>query len=282
MSLAGFLLVFAAALCHATWNFFLKRINGDASLTWLFSFLTVLIYAPLAIYIGWDWRGWGWLEIGFIAGSAVIHVGYFLLLQQGYRLGDLSVVYPTARATGPLISTTMAVLLFGEQLNAWMVAGIALILIGVLNLSRKPGSTAKPTLSSLGFGVLVGLTIGAYTLWDAHAVAALMIPPLVLDFGSNVVRSVILAPLAVKRWPSVVAVWRSHRWEVIAIAVFSPLAYILVLTAMTFTPLVYVAPTREMSVLFSVLLGSILLDEGYLRHRLAWAGVMVAGVVLLL
>ncbi|WP_108125816.1 DMT family transporter [Saccharospirillum mangrovi] len=282
MSLAGFLLVFCAALCHAFWNFLLKRINGDASLTWLFSALTVVIYLPLAIYFAWDWRGWGWLEIGFIVGSAVIHIGYFLLLQQGYRVGDLSVVYPTARATGPLISTVLAVLLFGEHLNHWMAAGIALILIGVLNLSRKPGSASRPTMASMGFGVLVGLLIGTYTLWDAHAVAALMIPPLLLDYGSNIVRSVLLTPLAIKRWPTVKLVWQQHRWKVLGIALFSPLAYILVLTAMTFTPLVYVAPTREISVLFSVLLGSLLLDEGYLRHRLKWALVMLFGVVILL
>lgn len=282
MSLAGFLLVFCAALCHATWNFLLKRINGDASLTWLFSALTVVIYSPLALYFAWDWRGWGWLEIGFIVGSAVIHIGYFLLLQQGYRQGDLSVIYPTARATGPMISTAMAVILLGEHLSLWMAAGITLILIGVLNLSRKPGSLSPPTFASLGFGVLVGVLIGTYTLWDAYAVATLLVPPLILDYGSNLVRAALLTPLAVKRWPRVVEVWREHRWKVIGIAVFSPLAYILVLTAMTFTPLVYVAPTREISVLFSVLLGSLLLDEGYLRHRLKWALVMLLGVALLL
>ncbi|PTY37424.1 hypothetical protein BGP77_13030 [Saccharospirillum sp. MSK14-1] len=282
MSLAGFLLVFAAALCHATWNFLLKRINGDAGLTWLFSLLTVIIYSPLAVYFAWDWRGWGWLEVGFIVGSAVIHVGYFLLLQQGYRVGDLSVVYPTARATGPLISTAMAVLLLGEHMSLMMAAGIGLILFGVMNLSRKPGNASRPTFHSMGFGLLIGLLIGTYTLWDAHAVATLLIPPLLLDYGSNIVRTVILTPVAVRRWSSVCDVWQAHRWKVIAIAVFSPLAYILVLTAMTFTPLVYVAPTREISVLFSVLLGSLLLDEGYLRHRLSWALVMLLGVILLL
>lgn len=282
MTVAGFLLIFAAALCHATWNFLLKRINGDAGLTWLFSLLTVIIYLPLAIYFAWDWRGWGWLEIGFIVGSAVIHLGYFLLLQQGYRVGDLSVVYPTARATGPLISTTLAVLFFGEHLDIWMAVGIGLILIGVLNLSRKPGSPSRPTFSSMGFGLLVGLLISSYTLWDAQAVATLLIPPLLLDYGSNIFRALILTPLALRRWLSVCEVWRVHRWKVIAIAVFSPLAYILVLTAMTFTPLVYIAPTREISVLFSVLLGSLMLNEGYLRHRLSWAMVMLAGVMVLL
>jgi len=75
--------------------------------------------------------------------------------------------------------------------------------------------------------------------------------------------------------------WRDHRLGVIAIAVFNPLAYILVLYALTFTPVVYVAPTREMSVLITVMMGSILLGEGDLRRRMLWAGLILVGVVLL-
>ncbi len=75
--------------------------------------------------------------------------------------------------------------------------------------------------------------------------------------------------------------WREHKYAVLGIAVFNPLAYILVLTALAFTPVVYVAPAREVSVLITVVLGSVLLREGALRQRMGWACLIVAGMVLL-
>ena len=106
-------------------------------------------------------------------------------------------------------------------------------------------------------------------------------PPLLLDYVSSVGRTILLAPIAVKRKKQIGTYWREHRFGVLAVAVFNPLAYILVLYALTFTPVVYVAPTREMSVLITVLLGSILLREGDLRRRSLWATVILSGVVLL-
>ena len=123
--------------------------------------------------------------------------------------------------------------------------------------------------------------IGAYTVWDAYAVTALAIPPILLDYASSVGRVVLLAPAANRKRCEIRQHLSRHRGAVIAIALLNPLAYILVLYALTFTPVVYVAPTREMSVLLSVILGSILLREGQLGRRLGWAAVIVLGVALL-
>ena len=108
----------------------------------------------------------------------------------------------------------------------------------------------------------------------SFAVASLLVPPLVIDYATAIGRVIPLAPYAMRRRSDVVRCWRQHRPEVIAIAVFSPLAYILVLYALTFTPVVYVAPTRELT----VLAGSLLLGEGHLRRRLSWAVVILFGV----
>ena len=134
---------------------------------------------------------------------------------------------------------------------------------------------------SLSFGLCVGLLIGSYTVWDAHAVATLLVPPLLLDYAASVGRAVLLAPIALRRRAAVIRHWREHRTGVLAIAVLSPLAYILVLHALTFTPVAYVAPLREVSVLLTVLAASLLLGEGRLRPRLIWSTVIVGGVVLL-
>ena len=109
MSLSAFFLVLAAAVCHATWNLCVKRINGGAELVWLFSIISCVLYLPATIYIIVTVQPhFGWLEFGFVVGSSLLHLGYFLLLQAGYRKGDLSLVYPSlcggqrANTAGPL------------------------------------------------------------------------------------------------------------------------------------------------------------------------------------
>ncbi|MFN0263845.1 EamA family transporter [Tepidamorphus sp. 3E244] len=283
MTPLGFALVFAAAICHATWNFLVKRIAAGPELIWLFSTLTLVIYAPLALWIFFSERpDLGLVHLVFIAGSAVLHLGYFLLLQTGYRHGDLSLIYPTARATGPLLSAGFAAAFLGENLMPQMGSGAAIIIAGVFMLT---GGASKGRLLALApshlFGIATGCFIGTYTVWDAHAVAALAIPPLILDYASSIGRSVLLAPTAWRRREAVARLWQDHRASVIAMAIFNPLAYILVLYALTFTPVIYVAPLRETSVLLSVLAGSLLLGEGHLRRRLSWGVVILAGVAIL-
>jgi len=282
LTLAGLLLVLTAAVCHATWNIFVKRINAGAELVWLFSVVSLVLYLPLAIWFGLGWTGLTLLTFTAIAISTLIHLGYFLLLQTGYRMGDLSLVYPTARATGPLLSTTLAVLVLGEAVTPQIAVGGAIIIFSVLMLTNRRGRIASEhAVASLGFGLGAGLLIGSYTVWDAWSVSVLLIPPVLLDYANAIARTVLLAPVAYRRWDRVIELWRTQRTGVFVIAIFSPMAYILVLYAMTFTPVIYVAPIRETSVLMGVLAGSLLLREGHLRWRLTWAFVILFGVILL-
>ena len=282
MTVFGLLLVLGAAICHATWNFFVKRIGGGPELIWLFSVVSVALYLPLAVYVFADQRqAFGLWQVAYTVGSALLHLGYFVLLQQGYRRGDLSLVYPTARATGPFVSTLFAVAILGEDLTAHIAAGGAAVILGVLGLTGGLRRDARNVAASILFGLCAGLLIGSYTVWDAYAVSSLLVPPLLLDYVSSIGRSLLLAPIAAKRKALVKYHWTNHRLEVVAIAVFNPLAYILVLYALTFTPVVYVAPTREASVLITVVMGSLLLGEGDLRRRMVWATLILIGIALL-
>lgn len=282
MSALAIVLLLAAACCHAAWNFFVKRIDGGPELVWLFSVFSVVIYLPLAIAIlALQQPSIGLREALFIGGSALLHMAYFLLLQQGYRKGDLSLVYPTARATGPLLSTAFAVWFLGEQLTLQILAGGLAIIVGVFFLTGGLNRKAKHLSSSLLFGLAAGLLIGSYTAWDAFTVTALAVPPLILDYASSLGRAILLSPYAITRRDRIGSHWRDHRGAVVCIAVFNPLAYILVLIALTFTPVVYVAPARELSVLITVLLGTLLLGEAALRARMIWALVILAGMILL-
>lgn len=281
MTLLALALLLMAAFAHAGWNLLLKRTGGGIGFVWLFALLATCIYAPIALVLLWNARfDLGWTALGFIVASAVIHTGYFLMLDRGYRLGDLSVVYPLARATGPLITIVVAVLVLGERPGPIALLGAAAIIGGALFISGTVRSLAHgATRQSLLFALLTGCTIAAYTLCDQQAVTVALVPPVVLHWGENFGRVLLLSPLALRNRGAVREAWIRHRNSALAAAVLSPLAYILVLTAMTFTPVSYVAPAREISILVGAWFGARLLGEMQARRRLIAAAVMSAGVI---
>ena len=282
MTTLALALVLTAAFCHATWNFLVKRINSGPELVWLFSVISVLLYLPVAVWVLVVQQPvLGPREIGFCLASAGLHMGYFLLLQQGYARGELSLVYPTARATGPLLSTAFAVAILGEHLTFPIFLGGLAIITGVVFLTGGFRRGAKNISRSLAFGVAAGILIGSYTVWDAYTLRALLVPPLLLEYTSIILRTMMLSPYAMTRRGDIKRHWSEHRLAVLGIAVFNPLAYILVLVALTFTPVVYVAPAREVSVLITVILGTLILGEGDFKSRMGWASLILLGMVLL-
>lgn len=283
MTAFALLLVLIAALLHALWNLLAKRARGGVPFTWLFSLLTVVLWAPIIVVYMIVWRPTlGWLALLFMLGSATIHLAYFLMLQRGYRHGDLSVVYPLARGTGPLLSMVGAVLLLGERPTWLAVVGALLIIAGVFAIAGGPDMLRRRTaVSGVSYGLMTGMLIATYTLWDKYAVSAVLVAPLLLDYGSSFGRTLLLLPAIRTRTDEVRYEWRVHRWEAIGISVLSSLAYILVLTAMVTAPVSYIAPARELSILFGALLGTWLLKEGNMRGRMLAATIMVAGIILL-
>ncbi len=286
MTAFAFALVIVAAFVHATWNLLTKRIDSSGpALVWLFSTLTVLLYFPINLYFVLDQRPrLDGVALLFMAGTFVLHLAYFLLLQQGYRVGDLSVIYPLARGTGPTLSTIAAILFLGENPSALALLGAGLVILGVFLISGGVNALRGEGVSlAIGFGLLIGCIIASYTIWDKIAVSVILVPPLILDYASAVGRAVVLAPLALR--PSqrgeVRHLWQTHRWSVVGIALLNPLSYILILTAMTVAPVSYIAPARESSVVIAVLMGVFLLKEGHLRQRLSAASIIVVGVALL-
>jgi drug/metabolite transporter (DMT)-like permease len=249
----------------------------------LFSTLTTIIYLPLVLgFVFWQRPRLDAIDLLFIFGSFVLHLAYFLMLQQGYRVGDLSVVYPLARGTGPALSTVAAILLLGERPSAVALGGAFLVICGVVMLSGGVEMARKGMDSqAVTFGLVTGAFIASYTLWDKYAVSVVLVAPLLLDYGTAIGRTVFLAPFAGRRWDEVRHYWTHHRPEVIGVAILVPLSYILVLTAMTVAPVSYVAPAREVSTLIGVLMGVFWLNEGNVRQRLSAASVIVLGVMAL-
>ena len=282
MSIDALALVVIAAVLHAGWNFLLKKCGGGIGVLTLSAIVATVALTPFSLLLIFATSfTFTPTMIGVIVGSGVLHLIYFLLLDRAYRSGgDLSVVYPLARATGPLLTIIVATLVFGERMSALALAGAVLIGVSALLLTGNPAKLfSREASAGAGFALLCGCMIATYTVWDKQAVAVLLIPPVVFDWGANLSRIAMLTPMAMRREPGAISrAWRDHRKTVIAIGVLSPLSYILVLTAMVFTPVSYVAPARELSILFAALLGAHALKEGDATRRTVAALGMVLGI----
>jgi drug/metabolite transporter (DMT)-like permease len=291
MTLYALVLVLIAGLFHAVWNLLAKRVGGGgAPFVWLYTVLSALLYAPVAaVVVFFGDAGVGVLGAVFVFGTAVLHIGYFLSLQKGYSVGDLSVVYPLARGTGPLLASFAAIALFGERPGPLAIFGILLIGGGVFVLAWEPGADADQTSPTrkrarrlgVAYGLLTGAFIAAYTLWDKQAVSGLALSPILYYWAALAVEVALLSPAALRRTYEVRAAWRSYRLEALGVAVLSPLSYLLVLTALVFAPVSHVAPAREVGILIGTALGGGLLEEGGMPRRLVAAGAIVAGIVAL-
>lgn len=282
MTWVALALVLSSAFIHASWNFLLKKSGGGTGLITAASVLSLAVYAPIVAVATWI-QGYAFapVHLALMFGSGMIHTVYFLLLDRAYRSGgDLSIVYPLARATGPLLTIVVAILLLGERPGTAALGGAVLIGASALVLTGNPLKWHRTEARrAVGFALLTGCMIATYTLWDKSSVATFLIPPLLYDWGCNVFRVCVLVPWSRHRVPGAMAVaWREQRATVVTIALLSPLSYILVLTAMVFTPVSLVAPAREVSILFAALMGAHLLREGDLARRAIAATGMVLGI----
>jgi drug/metabolite transporter (DMT)-like permease len=289
MSVAALGLVLVAALLHACWNVVAKRSGGDARFAFLAALFLALLWAPLGIWAAWNvLPSWRRLEWAVLFGSAVVHVVYFTTLLRGYRRADLTVVYPVARGTGPLLSSLGALLWLGESMSVTAALGVAGVVTGVflvaggLGLWRQAQDPAqrRRVRAGIGWGAATGICIAGYTLIDGYAVKMLLISPILVDYVGNVFRLPFLLPTALRDRPGFREVVRTQWRSALVVAVFGPLGYVLVLYALRLAPVSHVAPAREISLLFAALIGGRLLGEGG-GSRIAGALCIATGVAAL-
>jgi drug/metabolite transporter (DMT)-like permease len=280
-------LILVAAVAHATWNLFSKQASASGAVvfTWLMAAAGTILFLPVALIAAavahphLTAASWG-----FMAGTGVLQAAYFLFLQRGYRAGDLSLVYPVGRGTGALLAALAGIALLGERPGPLGIAGIAAILAGIVVLGLPPRrDAAAPPAPGIGAAVALALGTGAfiasYTLWDKYAVSTLRTPAVLQGYAAFPVMALLFAPYAARHRADARRVWHAYRRQVLGAGVLAPASYTLVLAALSFSAVSAVAPAREVSVLFGVILGRRLLNEGGLPRKLAAAAAIVAGIV---
>jgi drug/metabolite transporter (DMT)-like permease len=267
--LSAVALALGAAFLHAGWNVLLAGSGDTRASTAGLLIIGALLLAPPALITG----GVSSSALPYIAASAVLELCYFVLLARAYDGGEVSVVYPVARGSAPVVVLIFSALALKEGVPAGAVAGIVLVALGILlvGLGVFPGQMARenaPPWRDVAFGVAIGAVIAAYTLVDSEGVEradpiaylALVVAPCALVY-----------PFVAKVRPDV-----GVRSALTAAATFG--AYLLVLAALRLAPAAPVSAVRESSVVIAALLSAVVLHEKVDAKRLAGAVAVAAGV----
>jgi len=281
-------LVAISAVLHVAWNVRLKT-AGDPLRAATVGMLAASVGIIPAGIVAWWWSGAQPLPaegvaLGIVSG--VIEAAYFVLLSAAYRRGDLSVVYPIARGSAPLLAVAIGLVVLGERLGVTGWLGVALSIAGFLVLQQpwralRGHGTHDP---SIAFALATGVTIATYTAIDR--VGTRLIEP--LTYAAILW---LTASLALVVWIRLVAgggILTDGRDENRRSAVGGWLtlgAYLLILTALSVAPLSGVAPLRESAAVFAAAWGSVRLGEAATRVetvRRVGASVLIVGGAILL
>ena len=269
MPLSAVALALGAAFLHAGWNVLLAGSRDTRSTTAGLLLFGTLLLAPAAVVTG----GVSTSALPYIAASAVLELCYFLLLARAYDSGEVSVVYPIARGSAPVVVLAFGAVALKEGVAAGAVAGVLLVALGVLLVGLGalwPLEGAKSALprTDVWFGLAIGAVIASYTLVDAEGVEradpiaylALVVAPCAVVY-----------PFVAKVRPDV-----GVRSALTAAATFG--AYLLVLAALRLAPAAPVSAVRESSVVIAALLSAVVLHERVDAKRVAGAFAVTAGV----
>lgn len=276
-------LIAVAAIAHASWNVAIKFAGArGASFLWLSFAVGTVVFLPFGVWSlvheQVDVVHWLWLAVV----SGALQVVYFFLLQFGYRAGDVSIVYPLARGAGPLLTVVFAIILFGERPGLLALIGAAVVIAGVVVTAgagkHVPGRSRR---AGVVYGLIIGVLIAVYTLWDSAAVTFGGMPVMGFYWGSVLFQFVLLSPAAVGERGLLAGTAKTHWGAILVVGVLAPLAYILVLLAIQMAPVSIVAPAREVSVVLVSIAGWLFFREPHPLWRFVGATVVLAGIALL-
>jgi drug/metabolite transporter (DMT)-like permease len=269
----AFALAVSSAFVHALWNLLLARARDSEAATAVALIAGTLVFAPVAA-LTWDIHA---AALPYLAASSVLELAYFALLAAAYDRGELSLVYPVARGSAPVLVAIFSVVFLGVALHALTVLGVVLVAAGVL-LVRGVTPLETGDTRMLAFALGIGVTIASYTLFDKAGLRHAE-PFTYLEL--------VILPAAVV-YPLWIGSRKPLRPELTAATVLAGIAmfgaYGLALAAIKLAPQAFVPGVqalRETSVVIAVAAGALFLGERVSRARIAGAVVVVAGVIAL-
>jgi len=266
-------LVIGSAIAHAVWNALVKS-AGDRTLTMVAIRVAGLALGLMALpFVDWpSSESWKWLGL-----TAAVQFGYYALLIRSYAAGDMSVVYPLARGLAPVLTTIGAFLAIGETLSTGQIVAVVLISLGIMALSFGAGASRH----AVGFALATGVAVATYSFFAGLGVRT---AGTVLGFqacleivtGLGMVGYTLLA-----RRADLLGYARRHGAVGLLAGAVSVLGFLAYLVAARSLPLGPVTALRETSVIFSAVLGTIVLREGFGLRRIGAAVLVMSGIMLL-
>jgi drug/metabolite transporter (DMT)-like permease len=277
LDLALTALILCAALMHASWNAIIKSERDRLIGFGVVMAAGTVACLPLLPVLGpMAWSALPWLLL-----STVIHVFYYFFLLSAYAHGDLSHVYPIARGLGPTLVAIFSGVLIGEHLKLYEAGGVLLVSLGIMALALARGMKDLGGRGTV-FAVVTGFTIAGYTFADGLGARASG-NALAYIAWLNVLEGpwvLVYAMMRRGRWP-VLLYLRQYGWRSALGGVVATMGYGIAIYALSVGAMAHVAALRETSVLFATLIGTRLLGEPFGAKRLAAAGTIVAGLVLM-
>ena len=271
MPTAALALALAAAFLHAFWNVLIARAKDPEAATAVALLVALVAYAPVAVL---TWR----IEpaaIPYIVVTSFLQLGYVILLAAAYKRAELSIVYPIARGTAPVLVLVVGVVALGIGTSAQQAAGVCLVGIGVL-LVRGLKRTAEP--AGVLFGLAIACFIAAYTLVDKYGIRYAA-PFVYLEL------SMLLSGLghsaAIVRIRGRAALRAEFGWATVAAGLATFGAYGFVLAALQRASAASVAAVRETSIVIAAAFAAFVLREPVGPERLSGAVLVAAGVAIL-
>lgn len=278
ISLYVFAAVIGAAAMHAGWNAILKiRIDPFLAAN-LVAVFAALLALPALLYFGFPARA-SW---PYLAGSILVHIGYYWALTEAYRHADMGQVYPIARGTAPLLTAVVSLLVLREPIGFLPVCGIAVLGAGIIYMAKAGGGKlVDMDATGVKYALLTALIICAYTVFDGLGARAAGDPHAYITAYFVLDGVSVLAMALLRFGPQKVRASFRYAGAGLAGGAMSLGAYWIAIWAMTLAPIGIVAALRETSVLFAVGISTLLLKEKLSPARAVASLLILAGIVLI-
>ena len=284
MSGLSLIIVLVAAFFHAGWNFLAKKSKKKIAFIWWFLLIATIGYLPMFLYF-WPQHivspaGWA-----CIVATGILHALYFWFMGGAYERGDLSLVYPLSRGSGPLFVPILAIIFLQEQLSSVGIVGISLIILGIYCIHLKSFSVVsfiEPFRALRGsasvWALFTGGTIAGYSLVDKVGVG-LVYPPVYI-YLMFVISLLLLSPYVLAKQRAALKLeWLVNKGPILIDGFLVFFTYLMILFAFRLSKVSYVVAAREVSIVFSALLGIIWLKEKHATQKIAGAALITIGVV---